>query len=272
MATRHADRVASEAADPVLVELLRLLAKVPALVESAEANKIGSRRAGSLEAVDHASPVGEHVGALARMKLAIAGDHLMAMVLICHGEARLPIWAHFSLLRTATECAIDVMWLLDPDQSSQTRVARGVGRLLDALEERVLAEAEVPDLITPGHSNAQRRINELLAEAEEAGVTPALFPGTTHLAKTMKAIGLGQEAYTFRYLDGIADGVPWSAVLGDQREVVNSDRSAAGVVGVRTRADPLMTWYATLTAIRHYTAAIVSLEGYVGAATPDLLH
>jgi hypothetical protein len=263
MAKRHADRVASEVADPVLVELLRLLAKVPALVERAESCEVGLLRAGSLEAADRASPVGEHVGVMARLKLGIAGDHLMAMFLICHGEATLPIWAHFSLLRTATECAIDVLWLLDPDQDSQTRVARGVGRLLDALEERAIAEAEVPDLITPGHSNADSRINETLAKAEGAGVTPALFPGTTVLAKTIKAMSLGQEAYTIRYLDGIAEGVPWSAVLGDQREVVNDDRSSAGVVRVRTRADPLMTWYATLTAIRHYKAAIESLEGYI---------
>jgi hypothetical protein len=263
MAKGQADRIASEAADPVLVELLRLLAKVPALVERAESSEVGLRPPGSLEAADRASPVGEHVGIMARMKVGIAGDHLMAMFLICHGQATLPIWAHFSLLRTATECAIDVLWLLDPDQSSQTRVARGVGRLLDALEERAIAEAEVPDLITPESLKAKSRINEMLAEAEGAGVKPAVFPGTTLLAKTIKAMGLGQEAYTIRYLDGIAEGVPWAAVLGDQREVVNEDRSSAGVVRVRTRADPLMTWYATLTAIRLYKAAIESLEGYI---------
>jgi hypothetical protein len=199
----------------VLVELLRLLAKVPALIERAESCEVGLRLPGSLEAADCASPVGEHLAVMARLKLAIAGDHLMAMFLICHGEATLPIWAHFSLLRTATECAIDVVWLLDADQSSQTRVARGVGRLLDALEQRMLAEAEVPDLISPGQSNAQRRIDEMLAEADAAGVTPALFPGTSQLAKTVMAMGLGQEGYTMRFLDGIAAGVPWAAVLGD---------------------------------------------------------
>ena len=74
------------------------------------------------------------------MKLAIAGDHLFSMYLICHGTATLPIWAHFSLLRSATECATDVLWLADRNQSSETRVARGVGRLLDALEGRARAQ------------------------------------------------------------------------------------------------------------------------------------
>ncbi len=263
MAKTQVDRATAHVADPVLVELLRLLAKVPALVERAESCEVGLRRLGSLEAADRASPVGEHVGVMARLKLAIAGDHLMAMFLICHGEATLPIWAHFSLLRTATECAVDVMWLLDADESSQTRVGRGVGRLLDALEHRALAEAEVPDLISPGQSNAQRRIDQVLAEADDAGVAPALFPGTTQLAKTIKAMGLGQEAYTIRFLDGIAEGVPWAAVLGDQRDSVNEERSSAGVVRTRTMADPLMTWYATLAAIRQYQAAIESLEAYI---------
>ena len=261
MTEKRAGPEASRVADPVLVELLRLLAKVPALVERAESCAVGLSRAGSLEAADRASPVGMHVGALARLKLAIAGDHLMAMFLICHGEATLPIWAHFSLLRTAAECAIDVLWLLDPDQSSETRVARGVGRLLDALEQRALGEAEVPSLMAPGQSMAQRRVEELLAEAEVAAVTPALFPGTTQLAKTIKAMGLGQDAYTIRYLDGIAEGVPWAAVLGDQRDVVNEDRSG-GIVRIRTSADPLMTWYATLATIRQFQAAIESLESY----------
>lgn len=117
-------------------------------------------------------------------------------------------------------------------------------------------------MISPSDLTAKARIEELLAQADDAGVTPALFPGTTTLARTIEAGGLGQEAYTFRYLNGIAEGVPWAAVLGDQREFVTANGPSQGVVRVRTRADPLMTWYATLTAVRLFKAAIECLEDY----------
>lgn len=109
--------------------IFRLLGDVPALIERGQAAQLGVRRPGSLEALDRDSPVGEHAGVLASMKLAVAGDHLLAFYLIAHGTHRLPTWSHLSLLRGATEGSILSRWLTDGDVGSAVRVARGVGRL-----------------------------------------------------------------------------------------------------------------------------------------------
>ena len=248
---------------------MKTLERVPDLIERARLAADGVGQNGSIEAEDRLSPVGHHVTVLAGMKLAIAGDHLLGFYLIAHGTRHIPTWSHLTLLRGATEAAMDVRWLTDPASTSQDRVARAVGRMLYDYEQRALAEDELAGQEgwpRPGYVDARARHAELIAEATAAGVFPAGYPGSTNLARTFAECGLSLDAFNFRYMSGVQHGVVWAGVRGDHSEVVEPSDPTDPVNRVLTTASSSGTWYATRCATHHFVSAIESIERYLAPA------
>lgn len=246
---------------------IRELLGIPALVERSHHIRLGFVRPGSREASDRKSPIGEYPSSIANLKLAVAGDHLLALYNATYRENQpwlLPTWAHFSLLRGAIEGCADSRWLVDRSVSSAVRVARGLDRMLDDLDERAKAEESVfgpskpnpPDL-----TSARTRILELTTKAQEAKVVRAGYPGMAQLIRTFATCGEGFDEYHYRFSSGILHGVAWAAISGAEK-LANLD---ADVAVVRSTADPLKTWYLTRCAIRHFMAATATLEGYVAS-------
>jgi hypothetical protein len=220
-------------------------------------------RPGSLLATDLKSPVGTYVIDLASMKIAVAGDHLMAFDLLANGMHRIPTWAHLSLLRATTEAALEGRWLLDGDLESEVRVGRAVGRQIYDYEERSKAERELgtlPEWPPQDLVPASTWIAELVQQASDAGIVPQGYPGATEVARSFKTCGQGLDVYFLRFLGGAVHGVQWATALGDV-EATDLDGAFSAV---HTKASALGTWYATRCAIAHYSEAIASMERYVG--------
>lgn len=241
---------------------LRLLASVEDL--RARAGTIQrTPRPGSLLAVDMNSPVGTYVIDLASMKVAVAGDHLMAFDLLANGMHRIPTWAHLSLLRAATEAALEARWLLDGELEAAERIGRAVGRQIYDYQERSKAEKELrllPEWPPPDLIPATTWIAELEQEAGDAGVTPLGYPGATEVARSLRTCGQGLDVYFLRFLGGAVHGVQWATAVVDIQAIEPDGAFSA----VHAKASALGTWYATRCAIAHYSEAIASMERYVG--------
>jgi hypothetical protein len=247
------------------VAILRLLSDIPSLTARAEAVRVAHALPGSRYAADRAIPLGVYPGTLAAMKLAIASDHLGMLhraILPRPESIVLPPWAHYSLIRGAIEAAADARWLTDRHVSATVRVERGLDRMLHNYAERAAAERAVFGRGKPGPQfvDAVARSEELLLAAAAAGLTRSGHPGTTQLIRDAALCGEGFDEYYFRFLSGVLHGTPWASVSGDRREVRATDEE---VSRVKVEADQMSTWYVLRCTLRHYLAAIVSLEEYV---------
>ena len=212
-------------------------------------------------AEDVRSELGLNVPNLTSLKLAAAGDHLHAVEALIRKDA-VPTWAHYSLLRVATEAAIDVRWLLEP-VASAARIGRAVGRMRYDFEERQKAESDLRDLPEwpPAELvDARAHIDDLTAAAKAAGVAIVGYPGTSNLASTMALCGQGMDGWNFRYLSGAIHSMHWAAAMGDVKPDGRDDDGD----GVNIQASSTSTWYAVRCAVRHFEAAVIAMEQYVG--------
>jgi hypothetical protein len=133
--------------------------------------------------------------------------------------------------------------------------------MLYDLEERAKAEAVIVRLkaVPADLTLAVDRIAQLNAEAHAAGIARAGHPGTTQLVRDFATCGEGFDEYLFRFSSGVLHGVAWATVWGAEK-LGDLD---ADIAVVQSTADPMNTWYLTRCALRHFTAAIATLEAYV---------
>jgi hypothetical protein len=118
---------------------------------------------------------GDKLGAmaydLAATYLRAALDHMRAWRAMVHA-GEVPIYAHFSLLRTAHESALIALWLLEPNLSAHERRARGVAaQLADYEERRKLEEDLAVTAVPPPAQTAAQRKTHFMKLAKEQGLT-----------------------------------------------------------------------------------------------------
>lgn len=249
-------------------DLRRLVATLQPLNTAVRQVELIRVEPGSQASSDGAKLIGRYGWQIASMRLGAASDHLQAWAeLATPDPIFLPLYAQYSLLRTALECSATVRWLLDP--ASQTeRIRRGVGAQLWDLEERAKSEAAARrhgrrmEPKEPGKP-AARRITDLLDRARAAGVRPSEV-NIVDICRSYGAMpgdppGAGEGIY--RILSAAAHGAQWLALgISDSEEVGEPDRFRTHTT--RLTANPALTTAFTAFVMDVYLAAVREAVAY----------
>ena len=125
---------------------------------------------------------------LAATYLTAALDHARAWRTLLHA-GEVPVYAHFSLLRTAHESALIALWLLEPGLSADERRARGVAAQMADYEERHKLEEDMAiTAVPPPAQTAAQRQARLLTLAKLQGLTQPNRKGEDVLTTSMPSI------------------------------------------------------------------------------------
>lgn len=102
-----------------------------------------------------------------------AWDHLISLARILGGDGAMPLFSHASVSRVVCEAAVRFAWLMDPDVSSEERIARGAVALYISADERFKGVRRLP----AGYPN-QRTYQQMLdASTQERDAIEALITG-----------------------------------------------------------------------------------------------
>jgi hypothetical protein len=180
----------------------------------------------------------------AAMSLRASVDHLRAWQgLLAAGE--MPIYAHFSLLRTAHEAALVAYWLTEPGIDPNDRLARGVAAQAADYDERRKAEEAVGmTVVTPPAKLAADRLRDLMSAADNLGLTylnrkgrqvlNLVLPATVELFDLYESLPTGAKAQgLYRFYSGYAHAKQWTLSQGAaaQAPFDSSGRTIALVQG-----------------------------------------
>lgn len=218
---------------------------VPALRLRVQALTLEEPQDGSAAAAEmDAEPQVRRAYILARALLVCALDHLNTLRILVVEARVVPAYAHFTLLRGALEPALHARWVVAG--SAPDRLLRGFALEFENYEERRKFE----DSLGEGPV-ARQRIGELLAGAEQLGLTRSTEAGTVRLRITvpsyidlLKALPGGDaeaasehdDNWVYRFLSGYAHAKVWATTLGMGQVV------AQGVGGVTGRVEAVDTY------------------------------
>lgn len=188
-----------------------------------------------------AEPQVERAYTQARASLVCALDHLNTLRILVVEARVVPAYAHLTVLRGALEPALYARWVVA--DSARDRLARGLALDYDNLEERRKFEDSLGDAIL-----ARQRIAELLAVADQLGLTTAAAAGTNRLSTTVPsyidllkrlpqtdptANSEHDESWIYRLLSGYAHAKAWATTLG-----IRADAGHGGA-GVANRVEAM---------------------------------
>lgn len=208
---------------------------------------------------------------LAATFLRAALDHVRAWRTLVHA-GEVPIFAQFSLLRTAHESALTAYWLCEPGITPDERRARGIAAQLADYDERRKFEidAGMPAPQPPART-AKERYDELFAAAREYGLTrtnakdkevlATPMPSAVDLFRRYEHAGPGVEAsFMYRWYSGYAHGKQWALTQGGERVTPFDDtgRSLARIVANDDMLLVVTRW--TLLAVDRAFAAFTALH------------
>lgn len=212
---------------------------VPALRLRVQRLTLEAPQDGSAAAVEmEAEPEARRAYILARALLVCALDHLNTLRIVV-GEARVvPAYAHFTLLRGALEPALHARWVIAG--SAPDRLARGFALEFENYEERRKFEGSLGEGLL-----ARQRIGELLAVAEQLGLTKSTDAGAVRLRTTVpsyidllrvlpgadpEAASEHDDSWVYRFLSGYAHAKAWATTLGMGQVVTQEGGGLAGRV------------------------------------------
>lgn len=217
-----------EMSPPVVSQLVSDLARLNSLSARLHAAARGSPPDESPAAADKRDKIRAYAHDLAAMYIQAALDHLNTWRVLLHAGC-VPIYAHFSLLRTAHESAYMALWLMEPGMSADERRTRGIAAQLDDYDERRKMEddAGIQSVAPPGQTGAQRHA-ALLAEAQRLGLTRVDQRGRTVLRVTMPStVDLFGDlepsphgtkgSWWYRLYSGYAHAKQWVLTMGAQQ-------------------------------------------------------
>jgi len=168
-------------------------------------------------------PLGRHPLTLATTALSVAADHLRTWVIVMR-VGPMPIYGAYTLLRAAIETAALCRWLVDPSETSEERVARGVAALLEDYRQRRSFEVSfhAAGSRTSGKSGAERYA-ELVADRDAALIRCIVVPSATDM---LLAYGPPDESrgrdWPYRLASSFAHGYSWSLLASTIGEGVPS--------------------------------------------------
>ncbi|HVQ95454.1 MAG TPA: hypothetical protein VMU51_30780 [Mycobacteriales bacterium] len=157
---------------------------------------------------------------VASAALVVALDHLSTWNETVR-QGSVAVYANYSLARPAYECALRVLWLLDPAARPVTRIARGYAAQLDSL--RWMKKFQESVGMTDG--NASALYDRLLKAACREGLTVKDAKGNEHLSESVPSVVTLFETYDrptgdlkagwiYRFLSGHSHGFEWAAMRG----------------------------------------------------------
>jgi hypothetical protein len=247
------------------------LNKVPALRLRVQALTLDDPDEGSAAAVEMtAEPEVERAYIQARALLVCALDHLNTLRILVVDARVVPAYAHFTLLRGALEPALHARWVVA--SSAPDRLTRGFALEFENYEERRKFEDSLGEGVL-----ARQRIDELLAAAEQLGLTTSTAAGSLRLTTTVpayidllkllpradpEATSEHDDSWVYRFLSGYAHAKAWTTTLGI-RQV--AEQGAGGVAG-RVEAIDAYTVEMVERVWRTVEAAIDEIERLWGTA------
>lgn len=245
--------------------MLRDLGKVDEFVARLDATL--NPPADSIAAMERSDRLRAYGYDLAAMLLGSAIDHLRAWRMLIYGRL-IPIYAHFSLLRTAHETAHAALWLVEPGISSDERLARGVAGQFADYEERRKAEADTGIVQAPPAKSAAQRQADLIGNAKSIGLTrpdkngkdalPTRVPTTVELFERFEPVRPGVKgSFVYRVLSGFAHGKQWAGMFGAlQATPLNASNRALAI----TSSNDMMAMASTVRAVNAVDRALQAYE------------
>jgi hypothetical protein len=267
-------------ASPELVRRLHAaLAPIDQASERLDALVLGSAEPGSAAAADRLDPLTVRGYDLAVVFLRASLDHVWTWRTFLEAGA-IPLYAHISLLRTAHESAYFALWLSASGLDAGVRRARAVAAQLDDYEERNKVEQAggtfAPNPAGRGKT-AQQRIDDLMAEADKAGLTrlnkngvPILqttMPSAVELFDLYEMLGLNTRgSFVYRLESGLVHAKQWAAMIGAKQAGKFDETGRAPALSM---ADDNLTLLLTLRVMNSIERALSSLEARFRSAGPS---
>ncbi|MFK3983122.1 hypothetical protein ACI2K4_22435 [Micromonospora sp. NPDC050397] len=216
---------------------------------------------------DRKDPLRAYAHDLAMLATRTALDHLRAwQTLFTSGE--IPVYAHFSLLRSAHESALFAYWLSEPGLDRDERRRRGIaGQVADLDERRKIEEAIGRTEATPGKL-AAKRLEDLMDKATELGLTTKnkngktiLAPGTPSVVELFDRYEAAppevKASYLYRLYSGYTHGKQWALMQGAQPQTPFD--SSGRTLAVATSSEDVAA-HATRRVVDAVERAIVNQE------------
>jgi hypothetical protein len=196
-------------------------------------------------------------------------DHLLAWAgVFIRGQLQ-PVYAHYTLVRSAIESTATARWLVDPKVDPRVRVARGIGyTITDLVERKRIEQIPWPESAPPrpARSATWRPAVERIANLEERAAVAGLCP--LKISHTDVVARFGPGEFVYRVLSAFAHGglaIPFAASEGGEP----SEPDAGGLYTVRTTSKYKLTIDLTDAAVTWARAALVEVFAYHGHdATP----
>lgn len=223
--------------------------------------------------------IGRYTWDMAVLKAISAGDHLRVWRNVVRG-GELPLFAQYSLLRTAFEASAVLRWLVDPKARQSQRIERGVAaqyydfderRKFEESTDRARKKAGLPplDRSSSGKPGLERR-EELAAEAKKAKVAV----GGVNFVDICRDYGpAGDDGQPhgevlYRLFSSFAHGTQWAVLpLGDMGEIRPTNRVGSFTVGLT--ANSTYTLGATAQVVELYRTALDELLRYAEVTRND---
>lgn len=253
--------------DQAIALTAALLDRVPNLRERLSAAMLRRPVSGSAAKADHALALGHLPWTVAGGALSQASEPVYVWHLLLNEHGLLPSFSHLVLLRATLEGTAVARWVLTGAGSGE-RIERAVRMEADSHDERAKFETSfgVADTPRPGKGKpASRRVIELAAEANAAGVTIKRAPNPTDLIRDFAVVTDKNGEWLYRALSAVAHAKSWCVMateLGERR-----DSGVPKSTAVKVTGSPLLTFGATKIVVDTLEQATREFERYATGET-----
>jgi hypothetical protein len=222
---------------------------------------------GSPASRDAARRAGYYAWSFAAAGIQVSHDHLSAWRFLHNSAPQVP-FAHWTLLRASIEGSAVTRWICGGPAGASA--GRGVGAQQADFEQRQGFEGRMKSAMPwapPPQVDAVTRVKELRAEAEEAGIVPVRFPGSTRLiASTLPGADLGgvtiDSEVLYRLLSAAAHSRMWGMpILGDATRGQEL-ASAPQLADTSLTAPADIVWLLTKWSVTCLARALSDFEAY----------